>query len=64
MSGGAIKKLRKIKIKEQLKQQRVDKQVKEIVDSLHEEMVNMGDEQLKELSQGIIDLVDEEKDEE
>lgn len=64
MSGGAIKKLRKIKIKEQLKQQRVDKQANEIVDSLHEEMVNMNDEQLKELSQAIIDLVDEEKDEE
>lgn len=64
MSGGAIKKLRKIKIKEQLKQQRVDKQVNEIVDSLHEEMANMNDEQLKELSQAIIDLVDEKKDEE
>lgn len=63
MSGGAIKKLRKIKIKEQLKQQRVDKQTKEIVDSLHEEIVNMDDKQLKELSQTIIDLVDEEKDE-
>lgn len=59
-----IKKQRKIKIKEQLKQQRVDKQVNEIVDSLHEEVVNMNDEQLKELSQAIIDLVDEEKDEE
>lgn len=60
MSGGAIKKLRRKKIKEQLRQQKADKTVAE----LKEEFVNMSEEQQEELAQAIADIVNEEVEEE
>ena len=60
MSGGAIKKLRKAKIKEGLAKQRADK----TVDGLRDMFVNPTEEQLDELSQAIADIALEEKDEE
>ena len=60
MSGGAIKKLRKQKIKEGLAKQRADK----TVDGLRDMFVNPTEEQLDELSQAIADIALEEKDEE
>ena len=60
MAGGAIKKLRKAKIKEGLAKQRADK----TVDGLRDMFVNPTEEQLDELSQAIADIALEEKDEE
>lgn len=60
MAGGAIKKLRKQKIKEGLAKQRADK----TVDGLRDMFVNPTEEQLDELSQAIADIALEEKDEE
>ena len=60
MAGGAVKKLRKQKIKEGLAKQRADK----TVDGLRDMFVNPTEEQLDELSQAIADIVLEEKDEE
>lgn len=60
MSGGAIKKLRKAKIKEGLAKQRADK----TVDGLRDMFINPTEEQLDELSQAIADIALEEKDEE
>ena len=60
MSGGAMKKLRKQKIKEGLAKQRADK----TVDGLRDMFVNPTEEQLDELSQAIADIALEEKDEE
>lgn len=60
MSGGAIKKLRKQKIKEGLAKQRADK----TVDGLKDMFINPTEEQLDELSEAIADIVLEEKDEE
>lgn len=60
MAGGAVKKLRKQKIKEGLAKQRADK----TVDGLRDMFVNPTDEQLDELSEAIADIVLEEKDEE
>ena len=60
MAGGAVKKLRKQKIKEGLAKQRADK----TVDGLRNMFVNPTEEQLDELSQAIADIVLEEKDEE
>ena len=60
MSGGAIKRLRKAKIKEGLAKQRADK----TVDGLRDMFVNPTEEQLDELSQAIADIALEEKDEE
>lgn len=60
MSGGAIKKLRKAKIKEGLAKQRADK----TVDGLRDMFVNPTEEQLDELSQAIADIALEEKVEE
>ena len=60
MSGGAIKKLRKQKIKEGLAKQRADK----TVDGLRDMFVNPTEEQLDELSQAIADIALEEKVEE
>ena len=59
MSGGAVKKLRKQKIKEGLAKQRADK----TVDGLRDMFVNPTEEQLDELSQAIADIALEEKDE-
>ena len=60
MSGGAVKKLRKQKIKEGLAKQRADK----TVDGIRDMFVNPTEEQLDELSQAIADIALEEKDEE
>ena len=60
MSGGAIKKLRKQKIKEGLAKQRADK----TVDGLRDMFVNPTEEQLDELSRAIADIALEEKVEE
>lgn len=60
MAGGAIKKLRKQKIKEGLAKQRADK----TVDGLRDMFVNPTEEQLDELSQAIADIALEEKNEE
>ena len=60
VAGGAIKKLRKQKIKEGLAKQRADK----TVDGLRDMFVNPTEEQLDELSQAIADIALEEKDEE
>lgn len=59
MAGGAVKKLRKQKIKEGLAKQRADK----TVDGLRDMFVNPTEEQLDELSQAIADIALEEKDE-
>ena len=60
MAGGAVKKLRRQKIKEGLAKQRADK----TVDGLRDMFVNPTEEQLDELSQAIADIALEEKDEE
>ena len=60
MSGGAIKKLRRQKIKEELAKQRADK----TVDGLRDMFVNPTEEQLDELSKAIADIALEEKVEE
>lgn len=60
MAGGAVKKLRKQKIKEGLAKQRADK----TVNGLRDMFVNPTEEQLDELSQAIADIALEEKVEE
>lgn len=60
MSGGAIKKLRRQKIKQQLKEQKATKDAKEFTDKMREEVANMSEEQLDELSKEIAAIVDEE----
>ena len=60
MSGGAIKKLRRQKIKQQLKEQKA----KKVTAELKEQIVNMNDQELDELAQAIADIVEEEKEEE
>ena len=60
MAGGAVKKLRRQKIKEGLAKQRADK----TVDGLRDMFVNPTEEQLDELSQAIADIALEEKVEE
>ena len=60
MAGGAMKKLRKQKIKEGLAKQRADK----TVDGLRDMFVNPTEEQLDELSKAIADIALEEKVEE
>ena len=57
MAGGAVKKLRRQKIKEGLAKQRADK----TVDGLRDMFVNPTEEQLDELSQAIADIALEEK---
>lgn len=60
MSGGAIKKLRRQKIKQQLKEQKADKTVNELKDKF----TNPTEEELQELSEAIANIVlDEEKEE-
>ena len=56
MSGGAIKKLRRQKIKQQLKEQKAKKVTNELKDGF----VNMSEEQQDELAQAIADIVNEE----
>ena len=60
MSGGAIKKLRRQKIKQQLKEQKA----KKVTNELKYEFVNMSEEQQDELAQAIADIVNEEEKEE
>ena len=60
MSGGAIKKLRRQKIKQQLKEQKVSKVTAELKD----EIVNMSEDEQNELAQAIADIVNEEEKEE
>lgn len=64
MSGGMIKKQRKIKIKQQLKEQKATKEAKEFTDKMREEVANMSEEQLDELSKEIASIIEEEKEEE
>ena len=52
MSGGAIKKLRRQKIKQQLKEQKAKKVTNELKDGF----VNMSEEQQDELAQVIADI--------
>ena len=61
MSGGAIKKLRRKKIKQQLKEQRATKEAKEFTDKMREEVAKMSEEQLDELSKEIANIVNEEE---
>ena len=56
MSGGAIKKLRRQKIKQQLKEQKAKKVTNELKDGF----VNMSEEQWDELSKEIALIVEEE----
>ena len=56
MSGGAIKKLRRQKIKQQLKEQKA----KKVTNELKNEFVNMNKEQQDELAQAIADIANEE----
>ena len=60
MSGGMIKKQRRAKIKQQLKEQKAKKVTNELKDGF----VNMSEEEMDELAQAIADIVEEEKEEE
>ena len=60
MSGGAIKKLRRQKIKQQLKEQKA----KKVTNELKDEFVNMSEEQQDELAKAIADIANEEEKEE
>lgn len=60
MSGGAIKKLRRQKIKQQLREQKASKVASELKDGF----VNMSEEEQDELAKAIADIVEEEKEEE
>ena len=57
MSGGAIKKLRRQKIKQQLKEQKA----KKVTNELKDEFVNMSEEKIDELAQAIADIANEEE---
>ena len=52
MSGGAIKKLRRQKIKQQLKEQKA----KKVANELKDDFVNMSEEKIDELAQAIADI--------
>ena len=60
MSGGAIKKLRRQKIKQQLKEQKAKKVTNELKDGF----VNMSEDEQNELAQAIADIVNEKEKEE
>lgn len=60
MSGGAIKKLRRQKIKQQLREQKASK----VTSELKDEFVNMSEDEQDELAQAIADIVNEEEKEE
>ena len=60
MSGGAIKKLRRQKIKHQLREQKASKVTSELKDGF----VNMSEDEQNELAQAIADIVNEEEKEE
>lgn len=59
MSGGAIKKLRRQKIKQQLKEQKASK----ITNELKDGFVNMNDQELDEMSAAIGNILLENSDE-
>ena len=59
MSGGAIKKLRRQKIKQQLREQKAKKVTNELKDGF----VNMTEDEQNELAKAIADIVEEEKEE-
>ena len=58
-----IKKLRRQKIKQQLKEQKATKEAKEFTDKMREEVANMSEEQLDELSKEIASIIEEENSE-
>ena len=60
MSGGMIKKQRRAKIKQQLKEQKAKKVANELKDGF----VNMSEDEQNELAKAIADIVEEEKEEE
>lgn len=60
VSGGMIKKQRRAKIKQQLREQKA----KKVTDGLKDEFVNMSNQEMDELAQAIADIVEEEKEEE
>lgn len=60
MSGGAIKKLRRQKIKQQLREQKASKVTSELKDGF----VNMSEDEQNELAKAIADIVNEEEKEE
>ena len=60
MSGGAIKKLRRQKIKQQLREQKASK----VTSELKDEFVNMSEDEQDELAQAIADIANEEEKEE
>ena len=59
-----IKKQRRAKIKQQLKEQKASKEAKEFTDKMREEVANMTDQELDELSKEIASIIEEEKEEE
>ena len=61
MGNASIKKQRKAKIKQQLKEQRAMKESKEFTDKMREEVANMSEEQLDELSKEIANIINEEE---
>ena len=63
MSGGMIKKQRKMKIKQQLKEQKATKEAKEFTDKMREEVANMTDRELDEISAAIGEMFLENNDE-
>ena len=60
MSGGMIKKQRRAKIKQQLKEQKAKKVANELKDGF----VNMSEDEQNELAKAISDIVNEEEKEE
>ena len=60
MPGGSMKKFRKQRIRQRLKEQKASK----ITNELKEQIVNMSEEQQDELAQAIADIANEEVEEE
>ena len=60
MPGGSMKKFRKQRIRQRLKEQKASK----ITNELKEQIVNMSEEQQDELAQAIADIANEEAEEE
>ena len=60
MPGGSMKKFRKQRIRQRLKEQKASK----ITNELKEQIVNMSEEQQDELAQAIADIANEETEEE
>ena len=60
MPGGSMKKFRKQRIRQRLKEQKANK----ITNELKEQIVNMSEEQQDELAQAIADIANEDEKEE